>query len=237
VSSAIILAAGKSTRMKSDVNKHLHIVHNKTILEHIVETVSKIADERIVVVVGHQKERIIESLGKFKRVIFVHQTEQLGTGHAVLVCKDTFAHMKGAVFIIPGDTPFIKPETLRRMQKIFDETQSLITLLTARVDKPHSYGRIVMHKTGKIKKIVEARDATRQELTINHINAAIYLADVHFLFEALAKVSNLNDQKEYYLTDIVEQASRMEKVSYLEVDENEIVGINTMEDLERARNL
>ena len=188
MSSAIILAAGKSTRMKSGINKHLHIIRNKTILEHIVETVSKVADERIIVVVGHQKESIIEALGKFRHVVFVHQNEQQGTGHAVLVCKDTFSNTKGSVFIIPGDTPFIKPETLQKMQKVFDETQSLVTLLTARVQNPHSYGRIVMNKGGKIKKIVEARDAGKHELSINHINAGIYLADVHFLFEALAKV-------------------------------------------------
>ena len=238
MSSAIILAAGKSTRMQSELNKHLHVLHDKTVLQHIVDTVQSVVDDRIIIVVGYQKEKIKKSLKTFPHLIFVHQKEQLGTGHAVRVCKDVLNGLKGSTFILPGDTPLIKPHTLQKMKKKFTETKSLITLLVACVHEPGSYGRIILNEAGNVEKIVEARDATKDELAINVINSGIYLADISFLFQALENITNANEQREYYLTDIVAVAAQQKRVSCLVVDdENEIIGINTMKDLERVRNL
>jgi UDP-N-acetylglucosamine diphosphorylase/glucosamine-1-phosphate N-acetyltransferase len=232
---ALILAAGKGTRMKSDMAKVLHVLEGKPLLRYSLKAAREAGAEKIVVVVGHQADRVREAFPD-PDLIFVDQMPQLGTGHAVLQARDALKDYGGLTVILCGDVPLLKPETIRSLIRQHRAEQSCVTVLTTEPPGPHAYGRIVKDGRGDILKIVEHKDATEAERRILEINTGIYCVDTPFLFAALAQVKNDNRQKEYYLTDIVEIARREgRKVhAFLTADDVEVMGINTLEELEKA---
>ncbi len=231
----IILAAGQGTRMKSDLAKVLHPVCGVPMLTHAVRAARLAGSGRIVVVVGHQADRIRE---QFERddILFVEQRERLGTGHAVLQAQEAFRGYGGTVTILCGDVPLIRPETLRALFERHCRERATVTVLTTIPAEPSGYGRVVKADDGAVLRIVEEKDATAAERQIREINTGTYCVESPFLFEAVAGLGNRNAQGEYYLTDIVEIANQkgLRVVSSLADDPREVMGINTPAELEKA---
>ena len=232
---AVILAAGKGTRMKSDLDKVLHVLEGKPLLHYCLQSAQLAGAEKIIVIVGHQADLVRQKFSQ-SGCIFVEQNPQLGTGHAVLQAKETLAGYSGKTVILCGDVPLLKPSTIKSLIENHIATGAAITVLTTIPPDPQGYGRIIKDTDGNIAKIVEQRDATIAEAQIGEINTGIYCADTALLFEALGKVKNNNDQKEYYLTDIVEIACREGRIvkPHIAPDYIEVMGINTPDELSRA---
>ena len=229
---AIILAAGKGTRMKSDLPKVIHCINGKELLAFVIDAAQAVSAEKIVVVIGHQAEQVREAFAN-RGVFFAQQKEQLGTGHAVAQAKAEFENYDGDILILCGDAPLIREATLRAFYNYHLSLHADVTVMTALLDEPADYGRVVKSDTGEVLKIVEFRDATAQEKEIKEINSGVYCVKAQFLFEAITKISNNNKQGEYYLTDIIEHARRNEKKVFAFVIENffEAMGINSTEEL------
>lgn len=231
----IILAAGQGKRMKSDLAKVLHPVGGVPMLAHPVLAARAAGSRMIVVVIGHQAERIRELFGR-EQLIFVEQREQLGTGHAVLQAREVLRDYEGTIVILCGDVPLIQPETIRALHDRHRSKRATVTVLTTIPQEPAGYGRVVKADDGAVLRIVEDKDATSQEKQIREINTGIYCVESPFLFTALAGIGNVNAQGEYYLTDIVETAVGMglRVTSALAPDPLEVMGINTPGELETA---
>ena len=231
----IILAAGKGKRMKSDLAKVLHPVCGVPMLTYSVAAARAAGARKIVVVIGHQAARIRELFDK-DELIFVEQRALLGTGHAVLQAVEAFKDYAGAVVILCGDVPLIRPETVRALYDRHRSDDAALTVLTTIPTEPAGYGRLVKAKDGRVLKIVEDKDATPDEKRIREINTGIYCVESPFLFDAVSSLGNRNAQGEYYLTDIVEIASKkgLRVTSILADDPEEVMGINTCEELEKA---
>ncbi len=225
---ALVLAAGKGTRMKSDLVKVMHAVGGCPMVSWPVEAAREVGASRIVLVIGHQSERVREYFTGSDDVAFAVQDEQLGTGHAVACAKDALGGFSGRVLVLCGDVPLIRPETLKAMLAHHEARQATITVLTTHVDDPSGYGRVVKREGGRILRIVEEKDATDEERCITEINSGIYCVEAGFLFDAVAGLSNDNIQKEYYLTDIVMRAADRSQLclSFPVGDAEEIMGIN-----------
>ncbi|MHB8769408.1 MAG: NTP transferase domain-containing protein [Syntrophales bacterium] len=232
---AVILAAGEGKRMKSSLAKVLHPVGGVPMLSHSLAAARSAGARRIVVVIGHQAERI-RSLYRGEDLLFAEQRELLGTGHAVLQAREFFLDYEGAVIVLCGDVPLILPGTLRMLFDCHRAEGATVTVLTTRPPDPAGYGRVVTAADGSIRRIVEERDATEAEKAIAEINTGIYCVQSSFLFAAVAGLENLNAQREYYLTDIVEMAGRdgLRVASCSAADPLEVMGINTPEELATA---
>jgi bifunctional UDP-N-acetylglucosamine pyrophosphorylase/glucosamine-1-phosphate N-acetyltransferase len=175
---AVILAAGKGTRMKSDKAKVLHELFFKPMLHHVLDTVQQAGIDEVAIIVGHQKKQVLESLNGYT-FSPVFQEEQLGTGHAVL-CAEAACQNAELVMILCGDTPLIRPETLQEMINLHLDSGARLTLMTTLLDNPFGYGRIISDKNGRILKIVEQKDATLEQQAVSEINAGIYLFAIIF---------------------------------------------------------
>lgn len=233
--STIILAAGKGKRMNSDLAKVLHLICGVPMLGYSVAAARAAGSRRIVVVIGHQAERIRETF-RDDGLIFVEQRTQLGTGHAVLQARDIFDGYDGTIVILCGDVPLIRPETIRSLYEGHLREKATVTVLTTIPAEPAGYGRVVKAKDGSVLKIVEHKDATAEERKVREINTGIYCVKSRFLFEAVGALGNKNAQGEYYLTDIVEFARErdLHVTSSLAPDPVEVMGINSPEELEIA---
>lgn len=234
---AVILAAGKGTRMKSKLYKVLHPVCGKPMVQHVVDTVSKLGLQRVVTIVGHGAEQVKEQLGE--QSVFALQEEQLGTAHAVMQASDLLAHYEGTTLVICGDTPLITFDTMEALLKQHEQTNAKATVLTAHVEQPLGYGRIVRDSEGNVEKIVEQKDANSEELQIQEINTGTYCFDNALLFDALKKVKNENAQGEYYLPDIIEILKREGHVvsAYQTSNFEETLGVNDRVALSQAEKL
>ncbi len=223
---ALILAAGKGTRMKSAKNKVLHEVGGLSMLEQVILQLHELPVHDIAVVVGYQKEQITESLQS--NVHFVEQTEQLGTGHAVKSAWQWLEGKPGSTLVLCGDTPLLTANTLRKLIDTHQKGQAACTVLTAIAPDPTGYGRIIRDHTDGICKIVEQKDATEEQRSVREINSGVYCFDNRYLFAALDQLANDNVQGEYYLTDVVEIFKRAGRVVLpCLIDEfEEIVGVN-----------
>ncbi|MDM5237111.1 MULTISPECIES: bifunctional UDP-N-acetylglucosamine diphosphorylase/glucosamine-1-phosphate N-acetyltransferase GlmU [Bacillus cereus group] len=199
---AVILAAGKGTRMKSKLYKVLHPVCGKPMVKHVVDQVSQLGLQKLVTVVGHGAEMVQEQLGNVSE--FALQAEQLGTAHAVDQAASVLANEEGTTLVICGDTPLITAETMEALLQQHKEAGAMATVLTAYIEEPAGYGRIVRNENGHVEKIVEHKDANEKELAIKEINTGTYCFDNKALFASLSKVSNDNVQGEYYLPDVIE---------------------------------
>ena len=225
----LILAAGKSTRMKSKYAKVLHRAGGKTLIEHVLP-LARLLSMDVSVVVGHSADKVKELISEVK---FVEQKEQLGTGHAVLAARESFSGYTGDVLVLPGDVPLVSSETLESFVKFHRDGGFRASVLTADIDKPHGYGRIIRINDNEVDSIVEHRDATPEILKIPEINSSIYVFSAPALFESLAKIRNDNAQREYYLTDVIGiLVSQKQKVGAFKVPSaEEILGINTRQEL------
>ena len=233
--SAIILAAGKGRRMKSDLAKVLHPLCGRPMLSYPVAAARSAGAKKIVIVIGHQAEQIrVRFQGQ--GLIFVEQREQLGTGHAVLQAAGAFRDHVGTLVILCGDVPLIRPETIQSLHDHHQMKRATVTVLTTIPENPTGYGRVVKTGDGRAVRIVEEKDASLEEKKIREINTGIYCVESRFLFSAVAGLGNRNAQGEYYLTDIVDIAWQrgMEAVSFVAADPVEVMGINSPEELEKA---
>ena len=183
---AIILAAGKGTRMKSKLYKVLHPVCGKPMVEHIMNRVTETAPNEIITIVGHGAELVKKQLGD--RSEYALQAEQLGTGHAVLQAEPFLKGKKGTTLVISGDTPLLTSETLNNLFEYHQGKNASATILTAKADDPTGYGRIVRDHVGIVEKIVEQKDATLEEARIQEINTGTYCFDIELLFDALSQL-------------------------------------------------
>lgn len=199
---AIILAAGKGTRMKSALPKVLHKVAGKSMLAHVLTSVSEVDMTKNVVIVGHEADRVIATLPRGTQ--FVKQAEQLGTGHAVKIAADLLANEEGATLVIAGDTPLITGQTIDELFNYHFAQNATATILTAIAPNPTGYGRIVRGADETVEKIVEQKDANDFEKAITEINTGTYVFDNKALFKALGELTTDNAQGEYYLTDVIE---------------------------------
>jgi len=203
----IILAAGKGTRMKSDLAKVLHEVFFEPMIHHVVRAVQPLSAGKAIVMVGHQREAVEAALADFD-LICVEQKEQNGTGHAVLCAETELQNFHGTVLILCGDSPLLLTKHLKQMLTAHSLKDTVLTIATTSLENPQNYGRIISDETGSVIGIVEEKDATDNQRKINEINAGIYCVEKTFLFQALKEVTTDNSQGEMYLTDIVAIAVR-----------------------------
>ena len=201
---AIILAAGKSTRMKSEVPKVLHEICGRPMLDCVLNACAGAGVERILVVVGHGKEQIRAAFGDRPGCSFVEQAEQQGTGHAVLCCREELAGFGGRVLVIAADMPLVRGATLRALLEESARTGDAITLATTILEDPSGYGRIIRDGAGRLQGICEQRDCTPEQLAIGEVNISYYcFGSGEKMLAALGQVSTDNAKGEYYITDAV----------------------------------
>jgi bifunctional UDP-N-acetylglucosamine pyrophosphorylase/glucosamine-1-phosphate N-acetyltransferase len=232
----VILAAGKGTRMKSDLVKVLHPVLGLPMVFYPIElSLNGIKAEKTIVIVGYQADLIQERFKDLK-IEFALQKEQLGTGHAVLQTIPFLQSFRGTVLILCGDVPLVKIETLRSFIDAYRENESALSVLTTIIRDPFGYGRILRNPEGWLEKIVEEKDASEEERMIREINTGIYCIKSSFLMEGLREIGKENAQGEYYLTDLVEIAKKrgLRCSAHIAKDPTEVMGINTRVDLAMA---
>ena len=238
---AVILAAGKGTRMKSDLPKVLHKVAGISMLEHVFRSVNAINPEKTVTVIGHKAELVEQVLAG--QTDFVRQTEQLGTGHAVMMAEPVLENLTGQTLVIAGDTPLITGESLKNLIDFHINHKNVATILTAEADNPFGYGRIVRNQHGEVLKIVEQKDASDFEQQIKEINTGTYVFDNASLFKALKNINTNNAQGEYYITDVIgifrENGEKVGAYTLKDFDEslgvNDRVALATAEGVMRRR--
>ena len=229
---ALILAAGKGTRMKSDLPKVIHKVNGIPMVKKILNELEKLETEENILILGHKKEEVLKKLGDVKYVV---QEEQLGTGHAIMQAYELLKDYDGDVMILCGDTPLLRYETLKEMYEAHKKSGVATTILTSIYDNPFGYGRIV--KEGdKVKAIVEEKEADEETKKIKEVNAGVYCCNAKELFEALKKVTNNNEKGEFYLTDIVgiQVGEGKTVASFVLADNEEILGVNSKVELAQA---
>lgn len=234
---AVILAAGQGKRMKSKLYKVLHPVCGKSMVGHVLDAVNGIGCERAVVVVGHGAEAVQRTLGD--SVEYALQQQQLGTGHAVLQAAPAIGDADGVTIVVCGDTPLVSAETLEALIALHAAEGAAATILTAELDQPAGYGRIVRGADGSVHRIVEQKDCTPEQAAIREINTGTYCFDNRKLFEALGAVTNENAQGEYYLTDVIGiLQGRGERISAsVAADPAESIGVNDRIALSEAERL
>jgi len=217
--------------MKSKLIKILHPLAGKYLVSYVLDAAREAGAEQRVLVVGHQRQRVIEALGQ--EFSYAVQEEQLGTGHAVLMAEDILNPLVDTVWVLCGDTPLITGSTLKTLRRVKEQNGAAAALLTARLAEPGNYGRVVRDTDGQVVKIVEAKDAAPEELEIKEINAGTYCFDRKLLFEALHQVKNANAQGEYYLTDVLEiiRGQGGQIAAYCAPDSQEVWGVNSRQEL------
>jgi UDP-N-acetylglucosamine diphosphorylase/glucosamine-1-phosphate N-acetyltransferase len=228
----IILAAGKGTRMKSDLPKVFHEILGEPMLTYVLEAVKKLKPQKTLLVVGHKRDLIMDYYKEWP-VKFVVQEEQLGTGHAVMQAKPLLEDFEGTVLVLAGDVPLLTTATLDQLLTCHHQNKAAATDLTAILPDAGNYGRIIRGSDDQIIRIVEKKDATPEELKIKEINTGTFAFDKAALFWALAQVKPNNAQQEYYLTDTLEILRQNGRpiMACTVKDPAETLGINTKEEL------
>lgn len=229
---AVVLAAGKSTRMKSDLPKVLHDVCGRPMIEWVLDAARGAGFERLIVVVGHKADLVRETLSSSSDVSFALQAEQKGTGHAVMVCRDQLEDHTGPVMVLAGDTPLLRGESLGTLLNA-QQSGAACVVGTAETEANFGLGRIVRDQDGSFSRIVEQKDATPEEAAITEINTGCFVFDGPLLLSALEEVQPNNVQAEYYLTDcpaiLLQNGHRVEASCSLDIDEAK--GVNTRVEL------
>jgi bifunctional UDP-N-acetylglucosamine pyrophosphorylase/glucosamine-1-phosphate N-acetyltransferase len=199
----VILAAGKGTRMKSARPKVLHELAGRPLIEHVLSTLTQLDAAETVMVIGHGADQVRTALAGYSRLRFVVQAPQLGTGHALLQAEPLLSGRTGTVLLLYADVPLLEAGTLSRLLETHRGARAAATVLTAELDDPYGYGRIVRDASGHLLRVVEERDASVDERAIREINSGIYAFSLEPLFPALRQLASDNAQGEYYLTDLV----------------------------------
>lgn len=232
----VILAAGIGKRMKSAKHKVLHELCGRPILSYVINAAKKLKPTKIITVVGHQAQSVVERLDGTVQPVF--QDKQLGTGHAVTLTKPALAKFTGPILVLPGDTPLIRSSTLLKLVRLHEQKQPAATVLIAEARQPFGYGRIISDVSGAITAIVEEKDATPAQRRINMINGGVYCFNRQKLFKALQLIGAQNRQKELYLTDVIQIFNQQgERVQAVATDEQEIHGINSRSQLAEAEEI
>ncbi len=233
---AIILAAGKSTRMRSDLPKVLHEICGRPMLGYVLSACRLACVDRIIAVVGHGKDQVIDRFSADLDVTWVEQVEQNGTGHAVQVCRDALEGFDGSVLVVAGDMPLLRRETVIELLESREESGDALALATTVLDDPTGYGRIIRDGDGKLEAIVEHRDCSKEQREVFEVNPSYYCFDARRLFGTLDEIKPSADTGEVYLTDAVKALrDGGEGVSAVtSVPAEDAMGINTRLDLARA---
>lgn len=223
---AVILAAGKGTRMKSKLPKVLHKLCGRPILTYVVDAASAAGAEKIVVVLGHGADLVAREIEGAAQVAL--QKEQLGTAHALMQAGPYFSDFSGQLLVLCGDTPLIEAGTLAKLVNSHRSSGAAATVMTARMDDPTGYGRVIRDQLGRVTKIVEQKDASPEEKQVREINTGVYCFEVTGLFDALNGIKPVNAQGEYYLTDVIEMYVRNGRgaAAFMVEDPAEVTGIN-----------
>ncbi|MBL8150888.1 MAG: bifunctional UDP-N-acetylglucosamine diphosphorylase/glucosamine-1-phosphate N-acetyltransferase GlmU [Blastocatellia bacterium] len=238
----LIMAAGLGTRMKSKKAKVLHKLAGQPLVNHVFKTASSLLPAKVVVVVGYQAEIVQEVLCQFHQKLsattapildFATQSEQLGTGHAVMMAREHFAKDVGSLIVLSGDVPLVSVDCLKQLVQLHEQANAAATVLTTHLNNPTGYGRIVRNSEGYFEQIVEDRDATSLQREIKEINSGIYCFNLSLLFDALSKLSPVNAQGEYYLTDTLSILRKEgHKIAVImSADSEDVLGINTRSEL------
>ncbi|MEO0143500.1 MAG: sugar phosphate nucleotidyltransferase [candidate division WOR-3 bacterium] len=235
--SCIILAGGKSKRMKSKKSKVLHKLCGKPIIYYPLKACKSLLPDEIYIVIGQSSEGIKEIIND--DVIFVYQNEPLGTGHAVMQVVPYLKDKDMDVLIVPADAPLIRIETIKELYKFHKENDALVSILTTQMPDPTGYGRIIRSSGNRVLMIVEEADAFPEEKQIKEVNSGIYIFESNILIEALNEIKPDNKQGEYYLTDVIAIIQRKYGgvYAYKIEDWKEILGINTREQLSLAHSI
>ncbi|MBP5470865.1 MAG: NTP transferase domain-containing protein [Candidatus Riflebacteria bacterium] len=232
---ALILAAGKGTRMKSELPKVVHPILGRPMVSYVIDAVKAVGCGKTILVTGYKSDVVKASLQDLNdgSIDYTEQTEQLGTGHAVQCYVKTATNRPKDLLVVCGDTPLISVETLNKMVEIHNTQKPAITMMTLIMNEPGNYGRIVRSKDGNVIAIREAKDSSEEELKIKEINLGVYLFDSDFLFNNIFNLKPNNKQKEYYLTDMIEIAAQQGKkvIAVIEKDESSTLGINSRQHL------
>ncbi len=224
--SAVILAAGRGTRMNSDIPKCLHQISHKPMLEYVIAAADQAGADEICLVIGHGRDEVRSAMGgQYKYAL---QTPQLGTGHALQQAMPIIAYDTDAAMVLCGDTPLIRKETLKNLRGFFEQSQAECTIMTSVLADGANYGRIVRNQEGNVEAIIEAADADEAQLAVREINSGVYCFQAHILREMLAKIKPNNQQGEYYLTDVIKEinAAGGKVNAYICEDSSEIAGVN-----------
>ncbi|VEU83271.1 bifunctional UDP-N-acetylglucosamine diphosphorylase/glucosamine-1-phosphate N-acetyltransferase GlmU [Acholeplasma hippikon] len=230
---ALVLAAGKGTRMKSETPKVAFPILKKPMIEYIVENIEKSVIDEIYLVLGYKREVVQEIIGD--RAKYVYQEEQLGTGHAAMMAAPILGELEGNTFIMPGDVPLIWYKSIDRMFKVHEENGNDLTVVTAIYEDPQGYGRILRNPQGQITGIVEDRDANEYQKEIKEINTGIYIVNNKKFFNLLKDLKNENAKGEYYITDMIEMMRKDYKVGAYVVKNNSLVmGVNDLYGISKA---
>jgi len=231
---AVILAAGQGTRMQSKLPKVLHPLGGMPLIQHILITLKELEPEQIIIVVGYGHQKVMDTLGS--SYIYALQEEQLGTAHALKQAQGFLKSDIENILVLCGDTPLITSATLKKLIAEHQSQNAAATVLTAYIDDPLHYGRILRDAQGRLHKIVEAKDATAQEKAVKEINTGIYCFKRRLLEQVLDKIKQNNAQKEYYLTDAVAifKEDGYNVFALAAENEKEVLGINTRSELAQA---
>ncbi len=226
------MAAGKGTRMKSDLPKVLHLVSGKPMLLHVINLAKSINSERIITIIGYRKELVIDAI-KPVGAEYVIQEPQLGTGHAVQQTEPLLKEFTGDILLLSGDVPLLRKSTIDKMLKIHRDADNGATVLTAIFENPHGYGRVIRKNDDTLDYIIEDKDCNNEQRKIKEINAGIYLFKSKELFPSLNKIKNDNKQNEYYLPDALKYIANAGQSIALHITSEpiEITGVNTVEQL------
>lgn len=230
---AVILAAGKGTRMKSRLPKVLHTIAGRPMIYYPIELARRLEARPVVVVLGHEAQAVRRSL-EGEDLVSVLQEPQLGTGHALFFAKEVLKGYKGDLLIMCGDMPLLRPETVRGLVEFHRQKGAALTVLVGEMQDPSGYGRVLRGEKGRIERIVEEKDASPQQKEIREVNSGTYCASSESLFQALESLRCENAQGEYYLTDLVEILSDRGVLAYKACCEEELLGVNDRADLAKA---
>lgn len=234
---AVILAAGKSTRMKSDLPKVLHPICGRPMIEYVLDSARAAGAQQLIVIVGHRADLVQAALQHHSDVVFAHQTEQKGTGHAVMMAESHLQNVEGDVLVLAGDTPLLKGDSLRALLELRSSQQAACVIGTADTPNNHGLGRVVRNDNGAFTAIVEQKDASPEQQAITEINTGCYAFDTQLLLRALKQLQPNNSQAEYYLTDapsiLQADGHRVEACCSLTLEE--ALGVNTRVQLAEAR--
>ncbi|MGL4595081.1 MAG: NTP transferase domain-containing protein [Thermoguttaceae bacterium] len=235
---AVVMAAGKGTRMKSELPKVLFPVGGRPMIEYVLDALDKAGISKIFVVVGYRSDLVRETLKHRSNLVFVEQTEQLGTGHAVMMCREAITGFWGPILVVAGDCPMIQVDSVQKLFAAYLQNleRPACILGTAKKENPIGLGRIVRDKCGEFEKIVEEKDATAEQKLIQEVNMSYYVFDTPELLNALLFLKTDNSQNEYYITDapavLKSQGKRVVALPVLKPIES--LGINTIEEAKIA---